>query len=172
MSVDEISTPTSREASQRPRKSLAALARMHPEGLHHEWNTIPEDLHCGYHIDLDEDAPKILFFNLWGDDEYDNNSVCGIVCDACDWPIFLKSYMKVSGGLKNKVKFLSKNSSDTCSQWITIEAVKRTVDGGKRLVIRDHISSTEPAVDYRYSAYFLFDDPILDEAVIQADQIF
>ena len=105
MSVDEISTPTLREASQRPRNSLAALARMNPEGLHHEWNTIPEDLHCGYHIDLDEDAPKIIFFNLWGDDEYDNDSVCGIVCDACDWPIFLKSYMKVSGGLKNKVKF-------------------------------------------------------------------
>ena len=32
---------------------------MHPEGLHHEWNTIPEDLRCGYHIDLYEDAPKI-----------------------------------------------------------------------------------------------------------------
>ena len=65
MSVNKISTPTSREASQRPRKSLAALARMHPEGLHHEWNTIPEDLHCGYHIDLDEDAPK-FFFSIYG----------------------------------------------------------------------------------------------------------
>ena len=41
------------------------------------------------------------------------------------------------------------------------------MDGGKRLVIRDHISSTDPAVDYRYSAYFLFDG-----AVIQADKIF
>ena len=33
-------------------------------------------------------------------------------------------------------------------------------------------SSTDPAVDDRYSAYFLFDDPILDDAVIQADKIF
>ena len=116
--------------------------------------------------------PKLLFLNRWGDDdEYDNDSVCGVVCDPCDWPIFLKSYMKVSGGLK-KVKFLSKNSNDTCSQWITIEAVKRTVEGVKRLVIRDHISSTDPAVDYRYSAYFLFDYPILDEAVTEADKIF
>ena len=40
--------------------------------------------------------------------------------------------------------------------------------GGKRLVIRDYISSTDPVVDYRYSAYFFFDDPILDDAVIQA----
>ena len=36
----------------------------------------------------------------------------------------------------------------------------------------DYISSTDPAVDYRYSSYFLFDDPILDEAVIQANKIF
>ena len=72
MSADKISIPTSREALQRPRKSLAALVRMHPGGLHHEWSTMPADLRCGYHIDLYEDAPKIIFFNLWGDEEYDN----------------------------------------------------------------------------------------------------
>ena len=53
-----------------------------------------------------------IFFNLWGDEEYDNGSVCGIVCEACDWPAFRKNYIKVSSGLKNKVKFLSKNSDD------------------------------------------------------------
>ena len=95
------------------------------------------DLHCGYHIDLYEDA-KLFFFSIYGgDEEYDNGSVCGVVCEACDWPVFLKNYMKVSGGFKNKVKFLSKNSNDTCSQWITIEAAKQTEDGGKRLFIRD-----------------------------------
>ena len=73
---------------------------------------------------------------------------------------------------KKQSKILSKNGNDACSQWITIEAVKQTEDGGERLVIRDYISSTDPAVDYRYSAYFPFDDPILDEVVIQADNIF
>ena len=90
---------------QLPQEKRAALARMHPTGLHLEWSTIPEDLRCGYHIDLYEDAPKMIFFNLWGDEEYNNGSVCGIVCEACDWPVFLKNYMKVSSGFKNKVKF-------------------------------------------------------------------
>ena len=106
---------------------------MHPGGLHHEWSTIPEDLRCGHHIDLyEDDAPQKKFFNLRGNGEYDNGSVCSVVCEACDWCAFLKNYMKVSGGLKNKVNFLSMNSNDTCSSWITIEAAKQTEDGGEK----------------------------------------
>ena len=67
-------------------------------------------------------------------------AVFAVLCDACDWPFFLKKYMIVSG-LKNKVKFLTKNSNDTCSQWITIETAKQTEDGGKRLVIHYYIQA-------------------------------
>ena len=142
MSTDEISTPGAREALpaprtvlRRPKKTLAAISRIHAGGLHREWGPMANGLRCGYHIDLDGSEPKICFFNLRVDEVYCPDTTRGIVCEEPDWADFRRCYKEVTTGIKERRKFLSRTSNTGRERWITMTSTFELLSGTKRLII-------------------------------------